>query len=135
LGETVGKPHQPSAGWRLVWADEFDKEGRPDPGNWGYETGFVRNMEFQWYQPENARCEKGLLIIEGRRERKNNPNFDPNSKEWKFNREHAGYTSGSLITKLTTANYFLWRADGNDDSTRYSRRCGNVDPACREYFL
>ncbi len=67
----------PSAGWKLVWADEFDKDGRPDPGNWGYETGFVRNGEFQWYQPDNAWCEKGLLIIEGRREQKKTPNYDP----------------------------------------------------------
>lgn len=85
--------------WKLVWADEFDQEGRPDPRNWTYETGFVRNQEFQWYQPENARCENGLLIIEARRERKPNPNYDPNGRDWKTNREFAEYTSASLTTR------------------------------------
>ena len=40
---------------RLVWADEFSTPGRPDPSNWVYESGFVRNKELQWYQPDNAR--------------------------------------------------------------------------------
>src|SRR5262249_17946918 len=81
--EAVRKPDPSPTGWKLVWADEFDKDGKPDPRNWSYETGFVRNREFQWYQPDNARCEKGMLIIEGRRERKQNPNYDSNSKDWK----------------------------------------------------
>jgi hypothetical protein len=29
--------------WKLVWSDEFDKAGRPDPARRTYETGFVRN--------------------------------------------------------------------------------------------
>jgi len=28
----------PPAGYRLVWADEFDTEGLPDPGRWSYDT-------------------------------------------------------------------------------------------------
>src|ERR1051325_8652973 len=88
-----------AAGWRLVWADEFDKDGRPDPRNWGYESGFVRNRELQWYQPDNARCERGLLVIEGRRERKANPNFRPGSTDWMTERAYAEYTSTSLLTR------------------------------------
>ena len=88
-----------SDGWKLVWSDEFDANGRPDPAKWTYETGFVRNHEMQWYQPENARCENGLLIIEGRRERKKNPNFEAGSADWRRNREFAEYTSASLTTK------------------------------------
>jgi beta-glucanase (GH16 family) len=90
---------QSSDGWKLVWSDEFDKDGRPDPAKWTYETGFVRNQELQWYQPENAWCEKGMLIIEGRRERKKNPGFQAGSANWKTNREYAEYTSASLTTK------------------------------------
>ena len=60
-------------GYKLVWSDEFDRDGPPDPANWTYERGFVRNQELQWYQPDNARVENGLLIIEARRERKPNP--------------------------------------------------------------
>jgi beta-glucanase (GH16 family) len=85
--------------WRLVWADEFDTAGRPDTRNWTYETGFVRNDEMQWYQPENAWCQEGVLIIEGRRERKRNSNYKANSTDWRTNREYADYTSASLTTK------------------------------------
>ena len=28
-------------GYVLVWGDEFDGAGRPDPNNWVYENGFV----------------------------------------------------------------------------------------------
>jgi beta-glucanase (GH16 family) len=90
---------QSAGGYKLVWADEFDKDGLPDSKNWTYERGFVRNEELQWYQPENARCEKRLLIIEARRERKRNPRYDPNSKNWSQNREYSEYTSASLTTR------------------------------------
>jgi len=89
----------PPAGYKLVWADEFDKAGPPDPCNWTYERGFVRNEELQWYQPENARCENGLLIIEGRRERKPNPRYRPDGKSWRDNRQYVEYTSASLTTR------------------------------------
>jgi len=85
--------------WKLVWSDEFNRDGRPDPAKWTYETGFVRNQELQWYQPENAWCENGLLIIEARREHKKNPNHLKDTAEWKASREFAEYTSACLITK------------------------------------
>jgi len=88
-----------ATGYELVWADEFDKTGRPDPNNWTYEQGFVRNRELQWYQPENARCKDGLLIIEARRERKPNPHYDPAADSWRRSRRHAEYTSACLITR------------------------------------
>ncbi len=93
------KNDQLSVEYRLVWADEFNKDGPPDPCNWTYERGFVRNQELQWYQPDNARCENGLLIIEGRREQKPNPRYNPGSNNWKENREFAEYTSASMTTR------------------------------------
>lgn len=54
---------------RLVWNDEFDGRGLPDPAKWSYEEGFVRNREFQYYTRErsaNARREKGSLVLEAR---------------------------------------------------------------------
>jgi len=87
------------SGWKLVWSDEFDRDGRPDPARWTHDTGFVRNQELQWYQPENAWCEKGMLIIEGRREKKPNPSFVAGSSNWKAKREYAEYTSASLTSK------------------------------------
>ncbi|MGE5528609.1 MAG: family 16 glycosylhydrolase [Patescibacteria group bacterium] len=84
--------------YRLVWADEFDLDGEPDPEKWTYERGFVRNNELQWYQPENAFCQGGLLVIEGRRERVPNTHFKRESADWRENREYAEYTSSSLTT-------------------------------------
>ncbi|MEX0648394.1 MAG: glycoside hydrolase family 16 protein [Balneolaceae bacterium] len=84
---------------RLVWSEEFEEDSRPNPENWGYETGFVRNNELQWYQPDNAWIEDGMLIIEGRREQTENPNYDPESDDWRENREFAEYTSTSMRTR------------------------------------
>lgn len=72
--------------WTLVWADEFDREGLPDPEKWSYEEGFIRNHELQYYtsgRQENARVEDGNLVIEARRE-----SFG-----------EAEYTSASLTTR------------------------------------
>jgi beta-glucanase (GH16 family) len=69
-----------------VWRDEFDTEGLPDASRWDYEVGFVRNKERQFYtrrRPENARVEKGMLVIEARREAY----------------ENAQYTSASLTSR------------------------------------
>ncbi len=63
--------NNPPDGYNLVWQDEFNVDGPPEANNWNYEHGFVRNEEDQWYQPENARCENGLLIIEAKQSRKN----------------------------------------------------------------
>ncbi|GHV02091.1 hypothetical protein FACS1894159_10690 [Bacteroidia bacterium] len=85
-------------GFRLVWSDEFDREGQPDSAVWSYENGFVRNEEHQWYQSDNARCGNGILTIEARREQVVNPNFDGASSDWKKNRQYAGYTSACIKT-------------------------------------
>lgn len=88
-------------GWRLVWSDEFNTDGPLDTTIWNYESGFTRNHEAQWYQPENAYCRDGKLIIEGRKEAKGrkNPWFDGSSDDWRKNREYIGYTSSSVTTR------------------------------------
>ncbi len=91
-------PHA-ADGYRLVWADEFSDDGSPNPKNWRCEHGFVRNEELQWYQPENAHCEGGLLVIEARREQPANPKYDAESPQWNRRRPQADYTSASLMTR------------------------------------
>ena len=59
---------------KLVWSDEFDQNGLPDPAKWGYDAGDGcpdlcgwGNNELQFYttaKSENARVEDGHLIIE-----------------------------------------------------------------------
>ena len=56
---------------KLLWSDEFLKDGRPDPTIWGYDTGQVANNEKQFYpvdRPENSRVLNGSLIIEARKD-------------------------------------------------------------------
>ena len=62
-------PATPS-GLTLVFSDEFETPGAPDPAKWGYELGYIRNNEKQYYtsRPENVRAEGGSLVIEGRKE-------------------------------------------------------------------
>ncbi len=98
-GHSASQNAGPDPNFTLVWADEFNREGKPDSSNWTFESGFVRNEELQWYQPDNARVENGMLIIEARRERKANPTFEAGSPDWKRNREFAEYTSSSLMTR------------------------------------
>jgi beta-glucanase (GH16 family) len=96
----------PAAEWKLVWSDEFEKPGQPDPAKWSYEEGFIRNNERQYYtrdRRENARVENGMLVIEARKERFKLPAGDSRGKRTK-DRDYAEYTSASL----TTLNKASW---------------------------
>ena len=71
---------------KLIWADEFEYTGLPDPKKWTYEEGKVRNREAQYYtkeREENARVENGQLIITAKKE----------------SYQNADYTSASINTK------------------------------------
>jgi beta-glucanase (GH16 family) len=91
--------------WKLVWSDEFNDPGLPDSTKWGHETGFVRNNEQQYYtraRQENARVENGMLIIEARKEKWQNPTFALESTgagRGPRGRVFADYTSASLTTR------------------------------------
>ena len=79
---------QPQPARHLVWSDEFNTPGAPDPSRWSYDVGGGGwgNKELEFYtrdRRENARVEDGNLIIEARRER------------W----ENRDYTSARLVTK------------------------------------
>ncbi|TQM51322.1 glycosyl hydrolase family 16 [Arcticibacter tournemirensis] len=86
-------------GYKLVWADEFNIKGIPDPGNWEFEKGFVRNNELQWYQKDNAFCDSGLLIIEARKEMFPNPRYSESRTDWRSGRRNVEYTSSSINTR------------------------------------
>lgn len=86
-------------GYKLVWADEFNSNGKPDTANWMYEQGFVRNEELQWYQQDNASCTNGLLLIEAKKEEKPNPTFVAGSNNWRTGRPNIQYTSSCLLTR------------------------------------
>ncbi|MEO7033136.1 MAG: glycoside hydrolase family 16 protein [Polyangiaceae bacterium] len=96
-GGTGGEAITTPAGYKLVWHDEFDVDGAPDPKNWKFEKGFVRNEEDQWYQAANASVQGGLLVLEARLETVQNPNYT-GTGDWKTTRKTAEYTSSSINT-------------------------------------
>ena len=110
----------PPPGYTLVWADEFSRNGWPDPRNWTYERGFVRNQELQWYQADNAVVKNGLLIIEARKEARANPTLEQGSTDWRRSREQAKFTSASL----TTRGLHSWRYGRFEMRARIDVRAG-----------
>jgi beta-glucanase (GH16 family) len=90
----IPTPTPPS--WKLVWSDEFDGAGLPNPNNWGYDISRNKvgwfNNELQYYardRQENARVENGKLIITARKERLTSATDYGNQ----------AYTSARLITR------------------------------------
>ena len=100
-GDTKPMQQSKSPDWELQWSDEFDKDGLPDAARWNYEEGLVRNNEPQYYtkRSENARVERGMLVIEGRKEAFPNPRYRAGSEDWKEQKPSAPYTSASLTTQ------------------------------------
>lgn len=100
----------PPAGYQLVWADEFDRDGLPDPARWVYDTGRNKegwyNRELQYYsgpRAENAVVRQGRLAITARLEQLTQ------QPDWGGQR----YTSTRLITRGTaqwTYGFFEIRA-------------------------
>jgi beta-glucanase (GH16 family) len=100
-GQPAWAKHYP---WKLVWSDEFEQEGLPDPQKWGYEEGFVRNRELQYYtkdRTENARVENGVLILEARREPWKNTRPDFRKKK----AAQAGSSPASVYQRPAMAAY------------------------------
>lgn len=74
--------------WKMIWNDEFEKNGLPDTNKWTYDVGGHGwgNNELQFYtakRSKNARIEDGKLIIEAIKE----------------NYEGKGFTSARLVTR------------------------------------
>ena len=67
---------------KLIWADEFNKNGLPDATKWDYEVGFVRNDEKQYYtkaRKENTNVENGMLVITSLKEDYKNAHYTSSS--------------------------------------------------------
>ena len=101
MGATNQEAHRPMAvpAGRPTWADEFDGAAI-DAANWRFDTarnaaGWYNN-ERQYYadgRPENARIEKGALVIEARRETLPKARF----ADW----GGQDYTSARMVTRRT----------------------------------
>jgi beta-glucanase (GH16 family) len=87
--------------WKLVWKEEFNYTGLPDPAKWSYEVGHIRNNEQQYYtnaRKENVWVSKGVLAITGRKESYPNEFYSKENTTWKTENPTAQYTSASINT-------------------------------------
>jgi beta-glucanase (GH16 family) len=88
-GQTISKSLQVTVATALglVWSDEFNNNGAPDPAKWGYDLGGggYGNNELEYYtnRPENVIVENGVLKI----------------KAIKENYNGSAYTSARLLSK------------------------------------
>jgi beta-glucanase (GH16 family) len=56
-GKTASYPMNVTTGkFVKVWGDEFNGIGAPDETKWGYETGYIRNKELQYYTKNLSNC-------------------------------------------------------------------------------
>jgi beta-glucanase (GH16 family) len=81
----------------LVWSDEFNGEGVPDPAKWGYEVGYIRNGELQYYteaRAENAFQQDGYLHL---KVIYNDPIYDESGTL--LNHKEGNITSASIMSK------------------------------------
>ncbi len=119
------------SGWKLVWSDEFENPGPPDPARWTYEKGMVRNQEKQFYtdaRRKNARVENGRLIIEAHKETMDRGEFTSASlitrgrADWKYGRIE-------VRAKLPTARGTwpaIWMLPTDHGQVRWPK-CGEID--------
>ena len=128
-----------SKNYHLVWSDEFDYTGFPDPIKWSYSVGDGcpelcgwGNNELQYYTErrlKNARVVDGILTIEVHREKIGNRDFSSaklttlNKADWKYGRFE-------IRAKLPTSRG-VWSAIWMmpSDTSEYGRwpYCGEID--------
>lgn len=84
-------------GYELIWNDEFNGEGLPDPAKWNAtHIGGVINKELQDYRTNDVRCtriEEGKLILDAF--------YDPHDGKagWNSNKDyHFEYSAGEVHT-------------------------------------
>jgi beta-glucanase (GH16 family) len=93
------QPHRSEDSWKLIWSDEFDTSGLPDPEKWDFDTSGNAygwgNNESQYYTAfnlKNAAVENGQLHIRALKERAGDKDFTSarlrtkGRGDWKYGR-------------------------------------------------
>ncbi len=117
--------------WKLVWGDEFDKDGLPDSTKWDYEEGYIRNNEAQYYtraRKENARIEGGKLIIEARMDNWNGHKITSANLVTR-NKQHFTYGRIEIRAKVPTGRGTwpaFWTLGENIGEVGWPK-CGEID--------
>ena len=136
----VPQQENPKEKYQLVWADEFNYNGLPDPEKWSYDVGDAcdlpagcgwGNNELQYYTKdrlENARVENGKLTIELRKEKMGTRDYSSarlltkNKGDWTYGRfeirariERSLGTWAAIWMLPTDNEYGGWPASGEID--------------------
>lgn len=129
---SVGYRSPLESGYTLVWSDEFNYRGLPDPAKWNYDVGGNGwgNNELEYYtenRTENARVENGNLVIEARKEDFQDKHYtsarlvSKGKGDWKFGKIEvrakvpAGRGTWPAIWMLGSKTPLQWPDDGEID--------------------
>lgn len=118
----------------LVWSDEFDKDGAPDPTKWGYDLGTGSNgwgnseLEYYTNRPENAVVQGGVLKINAIKESYNGSAY---TSARLLSKDKFAFTYGKVeVRAKLPAGVGTWPAIwmlGNDVGTTGWPGCGEID--------
>jgi beta-glucanase (GH16 family) len=117
----------------LVWSDEFNTDGAPDPSKWGYNLGNNSgwgNNELEYYtsNPDNVIVQNGVLKITAVKE--NAGGFNYTSARITTDQKFA-FTYGKVeIRAMLPAGLGTWPALwslGSDYATDIWPACGEID--------
>lgn len=114
---------------KLLWAEEFEYDGKPDTNVWSHEIGYRRNNEKQYYTNalENCRVENGMLVIEARKEKTDSFNYSSASIRTKGKKD---FLYGRIEVKAKLPRGIgtwpaIWML-GTRDDTRWPEK-GEID--------
>lgn len=116
----------------MVWSDEFNTPGAPDPSKWGYDLGAGGwgNVELQYYtnRPENAVVEGGVLKIRSIRENFSGSTFTSArlKSQGKFDFKYGKVEARAKLPAGVGTWAAIWML-GSDIATVGWPACGEID--------
>jgi beta-glucanase (GH16 family) len=140
--------------WKMVWSDEFNYKGLPDSSKWSYDVGGSGwgNQELEYYtkaRKENARVEKGNLVIEARKEKWEGMDYTSarlvtkGKGDWKYGKVEVraklprGRGTWPAIWMLASTNPYKWPDDGEIDIMEhvgYDQGIIHASTHCKKYY-
>jgi beta-glucanase (GH16 family) len=133
-GQTISKTLQVTVATALglVWSDEFNTNGAPDPAKWGYDLGAggYGNNELEYYtnRPENVIVENGVLKIKAIKE---NYNGSPYTSARLLSKGNFAFKYGKVeVSAKLPAGVGTWPAIwmlGDNNNTVGWPDCGEID--------
>ena len=117
----------------LVWSDEFNNDGAPDPSKWGYDIGNNNgwgNNELQYYtnRIENASVSNGTLKITAKRENFSGFNFTSARllTKNKFTTKYGKIEARAKLPSGVGTWPAIWMLGANIDQVGWPA-CGEID--------